>query len=166
MRVEDHNLARLTCRRQLTQVGEHIGVDPVDLRTGPLTRALGALEHHLVQVHRLHALRPGPSGVEGEAPRVAAQVQHRAAAAELPNPPAVVALIAEPAGLMPLARQNRVLDAGLLEPDLARSRGHRLGLERLAAAHRGGNGVHHRGPRLEADQLVLNDVSHTKVSPR
>ena len=89
------------------QPGEQVGLHEADARLVQVGVLLGQGDGLLVEVDAHHLLGLAQRlGVDGEAARVAAQVQHAPARAELRQRLAVVALIEEEAGLVLAARRH------------------------------------------------------------
>src|SRR5262249_10541119 len=130
-RVEDDHVEPLPVRRDLPQPGEQVRLHeahrgPVEARVLP-----GEFDGLLIQVHADDLVRPaqGP-GVDGEAARVAAQVDHAPAAAERGEVLTIVALVEEEARLVLAPRGDSETHAML--PDHGRrGRVRRAAVKRL-----------------------------------
>ena len=113
-RVEDDHAERLAVLAHLARVAECVGVDHLEpdlVGVAVLARQGDGL---LVEVDAgdLAGLA-ADQGVQAEAAGVRAEVEHRPAGAEPGDLAAVVALIAEEAGLVPLFEVNAVADSVL-----------------------------------------------------
>eukprot|EP00825_Cyclidium_porcatum_P013887 TRINITY_DN17368_c0_g1_i1.p2 TRINITY_DN17368_c0_g1~~TRINITY_DN17368_c0_g1_i1.p2 ORF type:complete len:445 (-),score=35.36 TRINITY_DN17368_c0_g1_i1:268-1602(-) len=104
-RIGNHDVPALAVLAHLVGVGEGVGVDPVDARLLVEVAIAAGLGHRgFIQVHPGDIRRPGHRGRDGKPAGVAAEVQHAPVLGHAGQLAAVVALVAEKAGLVALGK--------------------------------------------------------------
>ena len=162
--IEDHQAraapsSRSPEARRRTQ-GAHrvegVFVTEVDAELVFPCRAHGALEHGLVEIDGGHASCTGAGGVQGEAAAVGAQVQHAAVARQSGRQAPIVALVAEPAGLVAVARTHHEPQLVLMNPGFTRIERGLLRLKALGSCGRRGDAMHDPQVWIELPEYPLD----------
>ena len=119
-RVQDHVVVvPALFGRELGQEVEHVRLQGCDAKAVQGGVMLHLLEGQVRHVHRRHGGGPGLGAVEGESPRMGEAVQHPLARGQPGRRPAVVLLVQEEAGLLPVHVVHLVADAVLGDLDEA-----------------------------------------------
>ena len=106
-RIEHHDVVLPALAEHLAHVGEGVGLDEAHAHLVEVGVLAGQPQRLFVEVDAGHLGGVAETlGLHGEPARVAAQVQHAAACAELGQPAAVLPLVAEEARLVPAGKAD------------------------------------------------------------